>query len=538
MTGQQSDPAPAAFEFDSYRLDLGDERLFGPDGPIKIGRKAYGVLKQLLLADGRLVTKDELFETVWRDVIVSDAALTSVVKELRRALGDTAGPDAIIETVYGRGYRFDRSARVLDAVQPAPRKIAQKQAPPAGMPAKTADYTGTGKAPLIAVARFDDRAIKAEQPYFASVLREEVLFALSRFSGLRLVAEEERQTLVDSALLFGPRDYRLDVTLSGTSGRTRIVPRVSALQDGRVIWAERFMATGQDTASMIERLAAQVVGAVMPRVEGDLVRNLPDRPADLYDRYFVLARRHSRPADYAAAQRAAADWTAMIDEYPDFTLPYPKLIKLLNSDHGYTGLGSSGPAERDRARRLAARALALDETNAHLHVLCGWCALWSGNAALAHRHLAEAVALNPFNADRLLESITGRLFLGDLNGSEKLFADLEQMAPFTDGGASEERGLHALLRGDYEAAAAIFQGEDSPSVSAQLYRLIAAEARGDPATADLAAQWRGRVGAAWHTGTAPERKQLIAWIERHHPFQQPDIRARMMDLAVAALGRH
>ena len=92
--------------FEIFLFDADDERLFGPDGPIRIGNKAVGVLATLLSEPGRLVTKDMLLDAVWDGVIVTESALTSVVKELRRALGDDHRAPTFIESVYGRGYRF------------------------------------------------------------------------------------------------------------------------------------------------------------------------------------------------------------------------------------------------------------------------------------------------------------------------------------------------------------------------------------------------------------------------------------------------
>lgn len=92
--------------FEDFTLDHADERLIGPDGPVHIGNKAFRVLEALLDARGQLLTKDALFKTVWNGTIVSDSALTSVIKELRRALGDVSKQPRFIESVYGRGYRF------------------------------------------------------------------------------------------------------------------------------------------------------------------------------------------------------------------------------------------------------------------------------------------------------------------------------------------------------------------------------------------------------------------------------------------------
>ena len=105
--------AAARISFDQFVLDMADARLIGPNGPIRVGNKALGVLQALISAEGRLLTKDALFETVWDGTIVSESALTSVIRELRRALHDDDRPPRLIESVYGRGYRL------LAAVAPA-----------------------------------------------------------------------------------------------------------------------------------------------------------------------------------------------------------------------------------------------------------------------------------------------------------------------------------------------------------------------------------------------------------------------------------
>ena len=53
-----------------------------------------------------LVTKDEIFDYVWPNLTLSEAVLTTAVKELRQALGDSARQPVFVETVHRRGYRF------------------------------------------------------------------------------------------------------------------------------------------------------------------------------------------------------------------------------------------------------------------------------------------------------------------------------------------------------------------------------------------------------------------------------------------------
>jgi DNA-binding winged helix-turn-helix (wHTH) protein/predicted ATPase len=73
---------------------------------IRITPKSLSVLRALVERSEEVVTKEELFRTVWADTAVSDAALTSCIQELRHALQDDARSPRFIETVHRRGFRF------------------------------------------------------------------------------------------------------------------------------------------------------------------------------------------------------------------------------------------------------------------------------------------------------------------------------------------------------------------------------------------------------------------------------------------------
>jgi predicted ATPase len=64
------------------------------------------VLRHLIDHAGRLVRKSDLLDVVWRGTVVSEAALTSCIRDLRRALTDSSRVPRYIETVHRRGFRF------------------------------------------------------------------------------------------------------------------------------------------------------------------------------------------------------------------------------------------------------------------------------------------------------------------------------------------------------------------------------------------------------------------------------------------------
>src|SRR5512143_444918 len=92
--------------FGPYRFDPTTGQLWQGTQEVKLTPKSAAVLCSLLEYAGQVVTKDELFAAVWSDTVVSDAALTSCIQELRQALHDNAHKPRFIETVYRRGFRF------------------------------------------------------------------------------------------------------------------------------------------------------------------------------------------------------------------------------------------------------------------------------------------------------------------------------------------------------------------------------------------------------------------------------------------------
>ena len=72
------------------RIDVPNEQLWQDEQGIPLTAKAFAVLRYLAEHTGQLVTKAELFDTLWPGTAVSDGALTFCIVELRKALGDNA----------------------------------------------------------------------------------------------------------------------------------------------------------------------------------------------------------------------------------------------------------------------------------------------------------------------------------------------------------------------------------------------------------------------------------------------------------------
>lgn len=94
------------YRFGPFCLDVRERRLSRGDEVIPLRLKVFDTLRVLVENAGRLVTKQELLDTVWPETAVEENNLNHNVSVLRKALGERATGQQYIETVPRVGYRF------------------------------------------------------------------------------------------------------------------------------------------------------------------------------------------------------------------------------------------------------------------------------------------------------------------------------------------------------------------------------------------------------------------------------------------------
>jgi len=76
------------YRFDDFVVDPETWRLSRGGQEIHLKPGVLELLIYLIANRGRLVTRQELMDTVWGDTVISESALTKAVARLRKALGD------------------------------------------------------------------------------------------------------------------------------------------------------------------------------------------------------------------------------------------------------------------------------------------------------------------------------------------------------------------------------------------------------------------------------------------------------------------
>ena len=132
--GKSEAPLDHVFRFEGFTLDAGRRELRRGAATVDLRPKCLDLLTCLLRRAGQVVTKNELMEQVWLDLVVTDESLTRCISDIRQALGDAE--QTIIKTVPRRGYVLV-SPVVSETPMPAEWAAAVDPASPSHPPTTT-----------------------------------------------------------------------------------------------------------------------------------------------------------------------------------------------------------------------------------------------------------------------------------------------------------------------------------------------------------------------------------------------------------------
>jgi DNA-binding winged helix-turn-helix (wHTH) protein len=103
------------YQFTEFEIDLSQQELRRLGQAVHIEPQVFDLIVHLVRNHDRIVSKDELIETIWNGRMISEAALSSRINGARRALGDNGNDQALIRTLHKRGFRFVGDVQAIDA---------------------------------------------------------------------------------------------------------------------------------------------------------------------------------------------------------------------------------------------------------------------------------------------------------------------------------------------------------------------------------------------------------------------------------------
>jgi DNA-binding winged helix-turn-helix (wHTH) protein len=99
------------YKFENYTLDV-ERRELHCDGIIRsVEPQVFDLLHFLIKNSDRAVSREDIFQAVWRGRIVSNAVLGTRINAARRAIGDDGTQQRLIKTLPRNGFRFTGAVR-------------------------------------------------------------------------------------------------------------------------------------------------------------------------------------------------------------------------------------------------------------------------------------------------------------------------------------------------------------------------------------------------------------------------------------------
>ena len=101
------------YQFNQFFLEPKSQSLYFKSDEIKLEPRIFEVLHLMLQRPNEVITKEEFFEHVWEEKVVSDWALSRAIKEVRKKL-NTHQDIEWVKTIYGKGYLFTQDVEIID----------------------------------------------------------------------------------------------------------------------------------------------------------------------------------------------------------------------------------------------------------------------------------------------------------------------------------------------------------------------------------------------------------------------------------------
>ena len=393
------------YQFGEFEIDTRDFVLRKQGAVVEIEPKVFDLLCYLVKNRDRLVTRDELFETLWQGQVVSDTSLSNQVKAARRAIGDDGQQQSKIKTIRGRGYRFLEPTQEL-----APETQARTTLEQAAAKAAANDSNAE---PSIAVLPFVNMSGDPGQDFFSDGITEDIITELSRFRSLIVVARnssfmfrDSAQDLREVSKKLGAR-FILEGSVRKAGDRVRITAQLINGVTGEHVWADRYDGEITDVFAVQDEITASIVATIAGRIgdyELNLIRSQPTENLSAYES--VLRAQHLMhnytEVDYRKAQEHVEHAIALD---PDFARAHALKAYLEFS----LWVVENDPQRLESSLALGKAALAHDDHESRSHLAVGAAQLFNREYEKAEHHLSRALTLNP--NDDLIMIENGRFLM-------------------------------------------------------------------------------------------------------------------------------
>lgn len=333
------------FQVADWQVDPSTCQISLKDEIVKLEPKVMELLVYMAKHPNEVLSRNELLDEVWADMVVGYEALTNAIIKLRKAFADDARHPRVIETFHKKGYRLiaavsrTQLSRTLDLPQESTGRDFKSgfsgklklgvaislvaslaliiwmafEYSNARKQMQTTTHLELPEKPSIAVLPFVNTGNEAEYSYFSDGITDDLITDLSRLSGLFVISRNStfqyKGRAVDSrevANTLGVR-YILEGAVRRSGNRVRINSQLIDGISGVQIWAERYDGDLEHVFELQDRVTQKIINALAMQLSESELRELTSAETSIpaaYDEFLRGWERHWRfsRSDFAQAE--------------------------------------------------------------------------------------------------------------------------------------------------------------------------------------------------------------------------------------------
>lgn len=372
------------FNFGTFCVNTDRLEMTQGNKSIPLQPQAFSLLVFLIQNAERVVSKDEIIETVWQGRIVSDGTLNARINALRRALGDDGVSQSVIKTFPRQGFRFVANLINQDDVPASPTTTSDVITPKSS----------------IAVLPFVNIGADQEQEYFADGLTEDLITDLSKHRDLFVIARNSSFSYRNSPKNVSDIGRELGVShvLEGSvrkaGDRIRINAQLINARSGGHIWAERYDSDLLDIFALQDEITAKIASALhinLTNTEGRRTHSVEAYELSLKGRakFFMFSPETNQECINLLDQAIAID--------PAFSNAWAEQVFPYQSGWSFAWAGYDDGLKI--AAEKAERALELAPNSSLANSRYGWVQTFLRQPKKSIQAFERAIEIDPNNAD-------------------------------------------------------------------------------------------------------------------------------------------
>lgn len=260
------------YRFGNFELDRSAFTLCDGGEAVHVEPLVFDLIVFFAESAGRVVTREEMIDSVWKGRIVSDATVASCIKSARKALGDSGTVQNYIRTVRGRGFQFIAKVETPEPTRTAVLGVAGTSTAETKQVDPNALSFEKGR-PSIAVLPLQILTPLGRYGALGDAISQEVILELARLHWLFVTARgssfkfrEQDVDLKSVSQILGVR-YLVTGTIAVHENTSVVAVELTQGMTGRIIWADRFEQPVEELLLLRGTIAGRIVGAIDARIQ-------------------------------------------------------------------------------------------------------------------------------------------------------------------------------------------------------------------------------------------------------------------------------